>query len=215
MEIKSNRQGGEDFERHLGECEKDPKRPRNKGRELGILVALQKAIDRGYIDFSMVNRAFDFGAGYGGPTSALKAFLPEGAILEAAEVNPAKAAQMVYFGIIGRERIYRDGFRFLKDKKRIGKSLDLITAFMFGPEEEGLVFGRFASNAARVLSPIGQIILTSDEFTLGNIMHFCNDRKIAFMVNQGVRSAFTMESIPSTLHIPSQSLNLFRRRNGM
>lgn len=210
MEIKDNHHRGEEFERYLSSYQNDPTRSRHEGRELAILAALQIAVRKGFIDFSKITSAFDFGAGYGGPTMALKYFLHSDAILEAAEPNPAKAAEIVHFGIVPRDRIYKDGFRYLADQRGQGCSIDLITAFMFGPEGEEITFEKFIKKAAAVISSDGQIILTTDGYTFRSVMNQCRDNGIEFEVNPGACTTCTMSSIPSTLHIQGAALATLR-----
>lgn len=206
MEIKNNRHYGGDFERHLSECRSDPGRIRYEGRELGVLIALQRAERKGFIDFSKIKRAFDFGSGYGGPTSALKHFLPEGATLEVAEICPFHAAQIVHFGIVPQDRVYKEGFRYLQDQKSVGVRLDLVTAFMFGPEDYDLTFEKLLSHTASVTSPEGQILLTSDEYTFRNLMVYCRDNRIEFKVSPGTLTTCTMSNIPSILLIKGKDI---------
>lgn len=103
MEIENNHHRGGDFEYYLSLYQNDPRGLRKKDYDSRILFALQKAQRKGLVNFSRVKRVFDFGSGRGGPTSALKYILLEEAVLEAAEINPARAAEVVHLGIVPRE----------------------------------------------------------------------------------------------------------------
>lgn len=106
--------------------------------------------------------------------------------------------------------MYKDGFQYFHEKRRMEENLDLVTAFMFGPEEVNLSFERLIQCALPIISPDGQILLTSDGYTFRSIMSCCRDYGIDFEVSPGVLTNCTMSSVPSILCIPRNTIPEFQ-----
>lgn len=178
---------------------RDLGRERDDSGEERTRVALSNALRAGQLSFRGVGRALDFGAGYGGPTNALKDLLRKGTYLAAAELNPGKSVDLIDFGIVPAERVYGDGISHLRSLRGLHTDkYDLVTAFMFGADHTGTLLHVFLESCKMGLSPKGQIILTSDVQTFLTMMGFCREKNIEFKVIPGNQNS---PPIPTLMHI--------------
>ncbi len=114
-----------------------------------LLLTLQRA---GLLSVSHVQAALDFGAGLGGPTRALEAFLSPNALLMALEQNQKLAK--VSRAALSRATVQEEeGLAYLR---RTGQRFDLITAFM---PDSFLEMTEFIPLALSRLNPGGKLLV--------------------------------------------------------
>lgn len=181
--------------------------PRNRSGESSARLALESASTMGGLDLGRVNRALDFGAGFGASTYALRCYLPENALVAAAEIIKGRAEDIVAHGILPRERVYSDGIAHLRSlSRKQGERYDLVTAFQFGGNEEEMsLFESLLGSCLDGLTNEGQILMTAWPAAFLDVMRYCKEHNIEFIENPGKRRTDST-SIPSTLHIPRASL---------
>ncbi len=160
---------------------------------------LASASKVGLIDFSRISRALDFGAGYGGPTTALKDYLNADCILDAAERDPGRAIELIKYGIVETGHVYRDGIQHLEAFPY--PKYDLVTGFSFGPDPTVTLFSSLLRASLSGISEEGQIVITSDPTTFMSIMSFCREINLPFTVNAGQSRPYPQLCTPSTLHV--------------
>ncbi len=133
--------------------------------------ALSMAGMSGHIDLERCRRIIDFGAGFGGPTLALTELVRKnGGVVDAVEVSEGHMRLAVENGFVDPDHAHTaDGIDFLEQLEEEGRQVDLVTAFMFGPDGNGDFARLFLNAASSVLKPDGKVLMTSDQGTMSAI----------------------------------------------
>ncbi len=127
---------------------------------------LNATIKQGMINPHKIEHICDFGAGYGGPTQQLCDRFPD-ATVHALQLDDRCAKSLIDADILSRQNIFLgDGVKHLKT---LDKQYDLVTAFLFGPDEEGTLAERFIEPAVQSLTPEGKVLITSDLWTMSAV----------------------------------------------
>ncbi len=133
----------------------------------------------GYIQPGEISSVCDFGSGAGGPLIALKRFfnLPPGH-LQALEQDPAQARQIIQNGILPSSDVQiGDGLAYLRQGRQ---KYDLLTAFMLGPDESGVLANALFKEVPRSLSPHGKLLVYSDIGTMPVVRKCCEEQQLPF-----------------------------------
>lgn len=176
------------------------------------LTGLVLAESFGYIDFSKVKRILDFGAGMGEGTFALVSVARSiGAEVEAIEIRAPQANLIVETSILPNERVLggKNGIVYLNSTVDKGiQPYDLITGFMFGPDEKGTLFRQLVKAARKSLSPSGSLLLTSDIGTIMAAEDVCQMSRIDYHRIHGIWRD-NDEVAPNVVILPRGSLEGF------
>ena len=119
-----------------------------------------------------MGKVLDFGCGSCGPTYLLKF---NGADVVGVDETDWRGISDISF--LAQEKIVvGDGFEYMKKLEE--NSLDMITAFMFGPAMDDSLVHRFYAAAQRVINPEGRILVCSDAGTMGIVNRLYGSRGI-------------------------------------
>ncbi len=131
----------------------------------------------------------DFGAGAGGPTIALTELVKlNGGSVEAIDSRPNLIQDMIDSGILPTDRAHHgDGLEFLSGTDSQDQ-YDLITAFMFGPDNtDGGLTNQLLDASQNALKAGGKLLITSDARTMPIVRGICNRPGINYNYITGVR----------------------------
>lgn len=170
------------------------------------MASLRMAVSFGYVDEARIRRIMDFGAGSGGPTFALVAAAREiGASVDAVELGKTANA-IVESGILPRENVLQeDGIAYLNSLAERGVSqYDLVTAFMLGPDEHGVLFRQLAQACRKALTPYGNLLVISDLGTFSAAQEACEQAGLPFNRIRGVSDNGEIV-VPNVLIVPQAS----------
>ena len=168
-----------------------------QGSAKRAINSLQAAIREGYLNVGKVKRILDFGAGRGGPTFVLTRVAKViGADVEAIEKSDVDARYIVTSGILPANKVHiGNGVKFLK--KQPGEEYDLITGFMFGPDDaHASLFQKMARASSRALSPHGRLLINSEMRTVAEIERVAKVNHIEYSRIQGVGRDLTTLIFP-------------------
>lgn len=163
-------------------------------------TALKLSISAGYIEPQKIKSIFEFGAGSGGSTLALKSVADSaGATLEVAEENTRLAESLKSQKILPDENIFvGDGIVKLKKDAAEGKRYNLVAAFMLGPlMERADLTGKFFGAAADALEEDGKIIITSDAGSIAHVEMLLKRRMLPYQSFAAVMEGDT--TMPPTI----------------
>ncbi len=162
---------------------------------------LIECAEEGMIDLEAARDIVDFGAGTGGPTYALALMAEEnGGHVDAVEPDEPRGREIERVGMTRHMDVdlhLAEGLRWLAHRSMEGKRYDLITAFMFGPDEDGAFSRRFLDVAQYTLAANGRILLNSDANTVAAARQVCEARRIYEYSHM-----FTAKSDTETLVVP-------------
>ncbi len=171
------------------------------------LHAMQEAIKHGHLNLSDFRRVMDFGSGGGGPTFMLNEICNiAGGSVEALETNPTQLAQLrkVLPKIIVHTE---DGLDILHS---LHGGISLITAFTFGPDDNGGLFVQLARASYQALSAQGKLVLFSDKNTFATIQKRLHDSGVnqqAILIPQ-THAGDTYKFSPATLILSKEGCAL-------
>ena len=119
----------------------------------------------------------DFGAGVGAPTWTLNRLAAmNGSKVEAIEKHQQRAEFIVRNGILPASAVYvGDGIEHLRGAAKSAREYDLITAFMFGPDDEGHLSYDLIEASQQALAAAGQLLITSDWSTMEVVRKICSE----------------------------------------
>lgn len=133
-----------------------------------------------YLNKSRIHSVCDIGAGRGGPTFAImEAFYLNPKQVIVLEHDAEKAEAIHKAGILQKKQIYTENaFTFLA---RTQDQFDLMTACMFGPDDEsGVLTQQLFQKAQRCLTPTGHLLIYSDRGTMETVKQACLAHNITF-----------------------------------
>ena len=114
-------------------------------------------------------KVLDFGCGLGGGALVLSY---NGADVTAIDVDPKSIEEFRKYNFINTVNIILgDGIAYMDTLPE--NSLDLVTAFIFGPDFEGSLIQRFFAAVKHALKPKGRTLITSDTGTLSLVEGNC------------------------------------------
>lgn len=170
-------------------------------------AALTAAIEQGYIDLKNVHKILDFGAGYGGSTSAIvdvtRQYAPH---IDAVENGEVVLKNLIPSGVLPRENIIPyDGILYLKELRQKGIApYDLITAFRLGSDTMGRIFREIASSTTTTLNPNGNLLVTSDNLSMSVALKALDEAGVTYhfieQITEGKRIV-----LPHILIVPQAS----------
>lgn len=176
------------------------------GAKLAI-ASLQMAVSFGYLNPDGIKRIADFGAGYGGPTFALVAVARGlGATVNAVERNDRSADHITETGILHAQDVIKaDGIAYLESLSERGvEHYDLVTAYMLGPDREGVLFRKLAKACSKGLALGGNLLVTSDGRTIETAREVCQTAGVHFNRIPGISDG-EKALVPTTIVIPQAS----------
>ncbi|MDY6854091.1 MAG: class I SAM-dependent methyltransferase [Thermodesulfobacteriota bacterium] len=132
--------------------------------------AILAASDAGILLKSHVSgKVLDFGCGLGGGALVLSY---NGADVTAIDIDSKSIEEFRKYKLIDSVKIIQgDGITYMNTLSE--DSLDLITAFIFGPDFEGSFIQRFFATANHAIKPNGKILITSETGTLSLVERNC------------------------------------------
>ena len=114
-------------------------------------------------------KVVDFGCGLGGGALVLSY---NGADVTAIDIDSKSIEEFRRYNLIDPVKIIQgDGITYMDTLSE--DSLDLVTAFIFGPDFEGSLIQRFFATANHALKPDGRILITSETGTLSLVERNC------------------------------------------
>ena len=132
--------------------------------------AIIAASEAGLLLISHISgKVLDFGCGLGGGALVLSY---NGADVTAIDIDPKPIEEFRKYSFIDTVNIILgDGIAYMDTLPE--NSLDLVTAFIFGPDFEGLLIQRFFATANHAIKPDGRILITSETGTLSLVERNC------------------------------------------
>jgi SAM-dependent methyltransferase len=116
-------------------------------------------------------KVLDFGCGLGGGALVLSY---NGANVTAIDIDSKPIEEFSKYNLIDSVKIIQgDGIAYMDNLPE--NSLDLVTAFIFGPDFEGSLIRRFFATANHAMKPKGRILITSETGTLSLVDRNCCD----------------------------------------